>query len=216
VKEISGGVELFLSNLSGPRVYIGSKSELTYFKLLGQKLTYTIDLSQVYCGFNAAVYLTSFTDGKVSDGTATGYCDANGIGGTTSCSEFDIMEANVVASHMTAHKCTAPGQCDASGILATPNMNVTQFDTTKPITISTSFGKSDSDNTVQTWKQGSKSVTTTVPMSGMGSAFEQGMVMVISFWAAGGVGGMSWLNGQCQTPPDNLSGSVKLTDFSLN
>jgi len=84
-----------------------------FFKpnLLGGVLEYDVDLSQVGCGCNSALYavLMPAVDNNDDDFR---YCDANKVGGHW-CPEFDIMEANKYAFHVTGHKCDAP---DASGI----------------------------------------------------------------------------------------------------
>jgi len=98
------------------------------FKLLGKTLSFTVDLSQVGCACNLALYLISMpamdVNGKPSAGTNRGgqpafYCDANQVGGQW-CPEIDIMEANNHAFQSTLHRCDAPRHrhydfCDRGG-----------------------------------------------------------------------------------------------------
>lgn len=88
-------------------------------------MEYDVDLSEVECGCNAALY-TVLMPGVGSNGQpfpsddGMHYCDANKIGGNF-CPEFDIMEANIHAYRAVEHACDAPdsngyyGNCDRSG-----------------------------------------------------------------------------------------------------
>jgi hypothetical protein len=91
-----------------------------YFKpnMLGGIMEYDIDLSLAGCGCISAIY------GVVMPGIDNTkdkfqYCDANRVGGHW-CPEFDIMEANKYAFHVTGHKCDEPtngvyNNCDRAG-----------------------------------------------------------------------------------------------------
>jgi len=87
---------------------------------IGKTLAFTVDLSQVECGCNAAVYLTSmhsvtnpgwcYEPGGPHGGDY--YCDANsGITCGNECAEIDLMEANKHAWHTMQHV----GNGDAAG-----------------------------------------------------------------------------------------------------
>jgi len=85
-----------------------------YFRpnLLGGSLEYDVDMSQVSCGCNAALYLIGMPgigyNGlpfESSDGMH--YCDAAAVGGNY-CPEFDIMEANQWAYRACNHECSQP------------------------------------------------------------------------------------------------------------
>jgi len=88
-------------------------------------MEYDVDLSQVTCGCNAALY-TVLMPGVGSDGLpfpsddGMHYCDANEVTGNF-CPEFDIMEANVHAYRAVEHACPAPNSngyyasCDRYG-----------------------------------------------------------------------------------------------------
>jgi len=115
-----------------PRTYLVSESGDTYenVTLLNAELTFDVDLSQMPCGMNGALYLSAMElDGgrSVSKGLnpagatyGTGYCDAqcptlpfingalnpsNALGAC--CSEMDIWEANAKATTYTPHPCNA-------------------------------------------------------------------------------------------------------------
>jgi len=101
---------------------------MAQFKLLGRKLSFSVDLSSVGCACNLALYLISSPaldlDGTPSAGTNRAgqppyYCDANKVGGQW-CPEVDIMEANTHAFQATPHRCEKPSNghyysCDRSG-----------------------------------------------------------------------------------------------------
>jgi len=96
------------------------------FRLLGQTLSFKVDLSNVSCACALAVYFVS-EPAKLDDGTpATGtcdyspyYCDASGGCGNW-CPELDVMEANTDAFAATPHTCdysptAAYHNCDHGG-----------------------------------------------------------------------------------------------------
>ena len=79
--------------------------------LLGGVMEYDVDLSEVSCGCVSAIYQTLMP--AVNHTTDPfGYCDANQIENRW-CPEFDVMEANRHAFHVTGHNCDAP---DAEGV----------------------------------------------------------------------------------------------------
>jgi len=97
------------------------------FKLLGQTLSYTVDLSRVGCACNLAMNLVPLPardrSGQPSKGTCSYvsyYCDASRVCGQF-CPELDIMEANRHVFESTPRKCDAPSQgghyshCDRDG-----------------------------------------------------------------------------------------------------
>lgn len=79
-----------------PRVYSG-------WNVLGQTLSFTVELAKSGCGCVAAAYLVPMQANREA-GTCGGdhYCDANRICGV-GCSEIDVMEANSRAFLSTTH-----------------------------------------------------------------------------------------------------------------
>ncbi|KAH9111236.1 hypothetical protein LEN26_011439 [Aphanomyces euteiches] len=97
-----------------------------YYKLLNQEFTFDVDVSNVPCGGNAALYFVPMAQdgGKVGNNKAgaaygTGYCDAQCPGGINfingqanlankgqCCAEMDIWEANKFSNAFTPHPCT--------------------------------------------------------------------------------------------------------------
>ncbi len=86
-------------------------------KLSGKTLSYNLDLSQVPCHCNAAMYFSSMPAPENSE-YLDWYCDAN-CGGNQCCPEFDVLEANKHTVQTTLHYCDFDGtwydNCDGSG-----------------------------------------------------------------------------------------------------
>ena len=95
---------------------VSSPDDILKGHLLGGSIEYDMDLSKTECGCDTAIYLVGLPavnkDGSLNNTDGFWYCDAQAVGGSF-CPEFDIMEANKYAFHVTGHKCDAP---DASGI----------------------------------------------------------------------------------------------------
>ncbi|TPX12168.1 uncharacterized protein E0L32_007054 [Thyridium curvatum] len=119
-----------------PRLYLLAEDDKNYelLKLTNQELTYDVDLSQLGCGMNGALYLSEMeADGSRSDLNpagaqyGTGYCDAqcynvtwiNGLPNLNNsgscCNEMDIWEANSRATVLTPHTCNQPGSFLCAG-----------------------------------------------------------------------------------------------------
>ncbi|KKK20241.1 hypothetical protein ARAM_003212 [Aspergillus rambellii] len=117
-----------------PRVYLVAEDGEHYnsLHLLGQELSFDVDVSNLPCGMNGALYLSAMLEdggrSKLNPAGAsygTGYCDAqcftlpwiNGEGNVdgagSCCNEMDIWEANARAQGLTPHSCntTGPYQC---------------------------------------------------------------------------------------------------------
>ncbi|KAL2188184.1 glycoside hydrolase family 7 protein [Thermothelomyces heterothallicus CBS 203.75] len=121
-------------NSVSPRVYLlGGDGNYVVLKLLGQELSFDVDVSSLPCGENAALYLSEMdaTGGRNEYNTGgaeygSGYCDAqcpvqNWNNGTLNtgrvgscCNEMDILEANSKAEAFTPHPCIG-NSCDKSG-----------------------------------------------------------------------------------------------------
>ena len=94
------------------------------FYLLNQEISVDVDTSAAGCGINFTIYLISMqADGGAAQSGytgaqyGTGYCDAQAPQpDRPSCDEFDIWEANSLATVYTTHACDASGtQCDPHG-----------------------------------------------------------------------------------------------------
>jgi len=102
-------------------------NDFLLFRLLGRTLSFTVDLSNVGCACNVAIYFVKGparnSKGEPSVGTCSWspyYCDANQVCGQW-CPELDIMEANNRVFSSTPHKCDHPTpsghyqSCDRTG-----------------------------------------------------------------------------------------------------
>ncbi|KAK3503655.1 glycoside hydrolase [Neurospora crassa] len=123
-----------------PHVYLPAEDGEDYepIKLLNQEISFRVDVSNIGCGINGALYLSEmdFGGGRSELKPAgakyeTGYCDAqcpksdfvNGVVNIdfsgACCNEMDIWEANSRTTTMTSHSCKQTGpflcngdQCD--------------------------------------------------------------------------------------------------------
>ena len=120
-----------------PRLYLLAEDDMNYepLKLLNKELTFEVDVSQLACGMNGALYLSEMDmSGSRSDLNpagaqyGTGYCDAqcfttpafiNGVANLNAsgacCNEMDIWEANSRATVYTPHTCSGAGSFLCSG-----------------------------------------------------------------------------------------------------
>eukprot|EP01121_Diplochlamys_sp_Union-15-3_P016329 TRINITY_DN5538_c0_g1_i1.p1 TRINITY_DN5538_c0_g1~~TRINITY_DN5538_c0_g1_i1.p1 ORF type:complete len:297 (-),score=37.42 TRINITY_DN5538_c0_g1_i1:23-913(-) len=196
--------------------------------LLDRTLSYTVNLNQVGCGCNAALYLVSmpaYNAQQQPDPTECKdyYCDANHVCGIY-CPEMDVMEANNHALQITPHRCNAPNgkyysYCDGGGC----GQNIVRIDaqaygygsqykinTQNPFQVSMSFQTSGGSlsRIVTTLSQGSNSHQIVHDdgrcgsgyLGAMTDAFRNGMVMTFSYWGSSG-STMSWLD----IPPCNVN-----------
>lgn len=159
------------TNSVSPRVYLlDSDNNYVLMKLLGQELSFDVDLSTLPCGENGALYFSEMdkTGGRSgSNAGATyggGYCDAqcpvqnwfNGVVNPNKkgycCAEMDILEGNSRAQVFTPHPC-AGGKCDSWGCGFNPYAAGNKgyygpgsgytLDTSKPFTVITRFITND-------------------------------------------------------------------------
>ena len=121
---------------ASPRVYLLAADGQNYesVQLVNAEFTYEVDVSQLPCGMNGALYLSEMSmSGGSSDNNragaamGTGYCDAqcpigkfiNGEANTNSsgscCNEMDLWEANGRATALTPHTCSIQGIYACSG-----------------------------------------------------------------------------------------------------
>lgn len=125
-----------------PRVYLLEPDgrDYTLLKLLNQEVAFDVDVSNLPCGMNGALFLSSMdaSGGRSHLNPAgaaygTGYCDAqcysptfiNGVANIDSlgacCMEMDLLEANAVATQLTPHPCNVTGFYECSGGLCGSN-----------------------------------------------------------------------------------------------
>ena len=119
-----------------PRVYLLEPNGRDYdlLKLLNQEISFTVNVSNLPCGMNGALYMSAMDGdgGRSSLNPAgatygTGYCDAqcpkstfiNGVpnlnGSGACCNEMDLWEANAVATQLTPHACNITGLYECQG-----------------------------------------------------------------------------------------------------
>jgi cellulose 1,4-beta-cellobiosidase len=204
----------------GSRVYLFDEDTGKYvnFPMVNKELTFDVDTSTLGCGTNGALYFSEmYLDGGMSKFPAnkagakygTGYCDAQcprdgkfignyanvGRKYGSCCFEFDIWEANKMATQWAAHPCHVKEsayvcesdcqQCDTNGCTWNPfrddgAANFTNFygpgktiDTAKKFTVITQFisdSGTDSGNLKEIrrlWVQNGK-VIQTPPKSNWG------------------------------------------------
>jgi hypothetical protein len=205
----------------GSRVYIVAEDDKNYelFDFVGKEFTYTVDMSQISCGVNAALYTVEMPKGGKEPGYVDygyGYCDANCVDGGC-CPEFDIQEASTKAMVYTTHSCErTDGGCDTSGCGYNPyrDSNDHSFwgstvNVNQPITIVTQFiGNGGTLSEVKRlYVQGGKVIPSAKSLTdsfcnynngdwhslaNMGKSFQRGHVVVFSLWDSNG---MSWLDG---------------------
>lgn len=118
---MTGGSRLFLANDKefAPST-VRSWKDISYRKLalLGQQLSFSVDMSKVGCGCNGAVYLVAMDE--ASSHIASGYCDIQGydIPDVAPCVELDLIEGNRKACQATQHTQQGRGQngrCNQDG-----------------------------------------------------------------------------------------------------
>jgi len=150
----------------GSRLYLIDKNTKRYWfpNLINKQLTLDIDVSNVPCSVNSAIYLVEMNKGDTDlDGLGIGYGDAQcptdikyltdasaNVDKKKRCeNEIDIVEANNQAMAWTLHPCTGKDNenCDRSGADANSyRQGFKDFygkgkkvDTNKPFTVITQF-----------------------------------------------------------------------------
>jgi hypothetical protein len=102
----------------GSRLYLLDSTEKSYqlFDVNNKEIAYDVDLSQIACGVDAALYLTQMSGGDAPFGG--GYCDASFPGGM-GCPSFDLQHANARAMTFRARPCGHLGP-STDGFCASP------------------------------------------------------------------------------------------------
>lgn len=194
--------------------------EYIALKLLGRTLRYTVDLSGVGCGCNAALYLTSLAQ-NTDQGKCGGdfYCDANEVCGVR-CAEIDIQEANSKAWLTTLHSAD-DGAGEGGGYGAYHNTwsasdygpGARCIDTRNPFSVSTSFpvdsaGVLEAVEVMLTQPGKDCPLTARVDnysplglarngLAELTPALKAGMTPIISYWGLGE--DLSWFDGRGPT-----------------
>jgi hypothetical protein len=208
------------------------------FKLLDGSIRFTVDVSEVGCGCNAAVYLVTMPGYNVNqsaEATDCGdyYCDANRVCGVD-CPEMDLLESNMYGLQIAPHNCT-PIQgkyypdCDKAGCGLNPNkLSPTAYgpgptytiNTLLPFTVTISFPTTNqylsSIHTLLSQNGKSFSFTHNETICGPGylegltEAFRNGMVLTFSHWGSSG-DVMAWLD----VPPCDVTESCNTSRVAI-
>jgi hypothetical protein len=93
------------------------------FPILDKQLSFSVDLSGVKCGCNAAVYLVAMpARGSADPKNPAAYCDIQGYDrGIPACVELDVLEGNAKAIQTTLHTSRGhgmDGSCNQDGCVA--------------------------------------------------------------------------------------------------
>jgi hypothetical protein len=222
---------------AGPRFFMTQSCQSSFgsgggvfssVKLIGGSISFTVDVSKLGCGTNAAFYLVSMPGGSATS-TTDFYCDANCVGGQC-CPEMDLFEANRHALQVTPHSCSsATAGCDGGGCAKNFMKDISngygagtgfKINTDNPYTVKVSFSGSGStlNSITTTLTQGSNSISLTHDsgcgsnLSGMGKRLSNGMVPVWSYWT----GGMMWLDqGPCSSDNPEVKGNWVFSDLQI-
>jgi len=136
VTTVENGINLAFGNV-GARLYLlQSETEYMMIKPLNQEFSFDVDVSNLPCGMNGALYFSEMVQNGGMSATnvagaayGTGYCDAQCSGGTNffngtanihnnigaCCNEMDLWEANSAATALTPHPCAVTGTFPCTG-----------------------------------------------------------------------------------------------------
>ncbi|KAL1855301.1 Exoglucanase 1 [Diaporthe australafricana] len=103
---------------------MASETEYQMFELLGNEFTFDVDVSNLPCGLNGALYfvsmdsdggLSKYSGNKAGAKYGTGYCDSQCPRDIKFIDGLDIWEANSISAAFTPHPCQTIGQasCEA-------------------------------------------------------------------------------------------------------
>lgn len=197
---------VFMESRFQPRICKTRDGKYEKFNLNDKTIEYVVDISNVKCGFNFAVY---FVEMDLNATPGFGYCDAQMDG--NGCVEMDLTESNVVSNHLTSHPCKN-GFCDKSGNVAKVLFNNVDF---KRIKYSTFFNRKEGKITQKLYQN--DQLITILELSndleGIFNSFDNGMVLVISLWTSPDQ--MVWLNGKCDSYNSNEIITAKISDIKI-
>jgi len=233
------------------RGYIASQCDNSFtpntffpIKLLDKTISFSVNLNQIGCGCNAAMYLVSmpaYNSNNQPDPTKCGdyYCDANNVCGIY-CPEIDILEANNGAFQVTPHRCDSPqghyyphcdgGGCGINSYRTNPQAygygSQYTINTQQSFQVSMNFSSSQGvlSKITTTFSQNGRTFSVIHDPSRCGSdylssltqAVSQGMTVALSYWGDTG-STMSWLDvPPCDiNTPCNTAGQVTFSNFTL-
>eukprot|EP01036_Dinobryon_divergens_P024243 gene24243-32675_t len=233
---MNGGGRIYFATKNAPLG--GGNSDIYWIpNLLGTKLSFVVDLSQVDCGCNAATYFTQMP-GFDANGNAylsagnDYYCDANKVQGNF-CPEHDILESNKYAIQTALHTCTSnPNQpknfitCDGPGCgtnsyrvsktaMCPSTVGVCTIDSMKPFKVTITHHQTNNVFDFVNFKmeQGNKVAEYNVCnnpyyLTSFQSSMDK-MAFVIALW--GGPGQMTWLDGETGCAETCNVGLAKVT-----
>nr|AGT15838.1 cellulase [Reticulitermes flavipes] len=230
----------------GSRIYILAPGGKAYekFKLVNSELTFDVDISQIPCGMNAAIYTAELPADGVTPGHEAGaaygggYCDANYVGGV-GCAEFDIGESNARATVYTSHGCSPTTgfakqgsiSCDTGGTGANPyrvdknfygNGSSFTVNTAQKFTVVTQFKGNPLTSIDRIYIQGNKQTKQPNNINNnldrISPSLAAGHVLIFSIWASDG--DMSWMdcndNGPCNAGQESSRYlGTKLSDATV-
>ena len=221
-----GGSGWTLSLHGNQRFYLGlhpagewRNAQYDRLRLLGKSLRWTVDVSNVGCGCNAALYLV---DMPQPDESGSRYCDIQ-YDDPERCLEIDLFEGNIKAAAATLHveageasdgKCNQWGCAAAVGKDAeaegdTYGIRARSIDASRPFDMAANFD-AEGRMTIflgqdgvwlRLWdvRSAGNWPETSVPEEASArvkASLEGGMVLVASLWGSSG-DGMAWLDGGC-------------------
>jgi hypothetical protein len=232
--EVKG--ETLVAHLNG-RAYFGEKcNEGVYdpnayqtLPLLGNTLTYTVDVSGAGCGCDAKIYLTSMKQNADPSKCGDYYCDANSACGVQ-CTELDIQEANMFAWKSALHT-SDDGRGHGFGYGADADLlqsgswedgkygpGAECIDTRKPFQVAVSFPVT-ANNTLYGMQVVLTQEGSMCPLKGevnnyhfngrdgmpeVTRALAEGMTPVVSYWTSTGMG---WLDAKAEGPKGGVCNS---------
>jgi len=218
---MAGRVYLAESCQNGEKDFVdpGSYDDVQYsrIKLLGKKISYTMDFEGVGCGWDASLSLNAMPDNKEPTSCHDYFCDSMQTCGAR-CTEISLQEANMHAWFSTLHtandgKGVGIGYGGGDDEKPRRDWNASKYgpdseciDTKSPFGVSISFpvdsaGKLKSMD-VELNQSGCKVSASideypsrggTVSMEELSAAMDSGMTLVFSLW---GSPGMGWLDGK--------------------
>mmetsp|Transcript_50037 Transcript_50037/g.126112 ORF Transcript_50037/g.126112 Transcript_50037/m.126112 type:complete len:445 (+) Transcript_50037:99-1433(+) len=205
-------------------------------KLLGQQLSYTVNLAGVGCGCNAALYLTPMQQNKDPSSCGDYYCDAAKVCGVA-CAELDIQEANNRAWYSTLHTSTDPLGAGSGYGSRRHDWNASVYgpgarciDTSKPFDVTVAF-PTDASGQLSAMEVTLMQAGSTCPlalriqgyggMSELTEVLQQGVTPIISYWGVGET--MLWMDGRgedgkgpCEKEAaETCAASVSFSAFSV-